>query len=38
MVKHDTLVENFTMKEWESIAEIIPTKDAKKCEKRWMFI
>lgn len=38
MVKHDIFVENFTIREWEKIAEIVPTKDAKKCEKRWLFI
>ena len=38
MVKHDIFVEDFTDNEWEQIAEIVPTKDAKKCEKRWLFI
>jgi hypothetical protein len=31
-------VEDFTMTDWDQVAEIIPTKDAKKCEKRWLFI
>jgi len=31
-------VETFTDKDWEKIAEVIPTKDASKCKKRWLFI
>eukprot|EP00356_Strombidium_inclinatum_P008512 CAMPEP_0170501016 /NCGR_PEP_ID=MMETSP0208-20121228/36891_1 /TAXON_ID=197538 /ORGANISM="Strombidium inclinatum, Strain S3" /LENGTH=192 /DNA_ID=CAMNT_0010779335 /DNA_START=1626 /DNA_END=2200 /DNA_ORIENTATION=+ len=38
MVKNNKYVENFTDADWEQIAEIVPTKDAKKCYKRWLFI
>jgi transcriptional activator Myb len=38
MVKADKAVEDFTASEWEKIAEIVPTKDAKKCKKRWLFM
>lgn len=38
IVKHDVYVEDFSLKEWDKVAEIVPTKDAKKCEKRWLFI
>ena len=29
---------SFADQDWEQIAEIVPTKDAKKCHKRWLFI
>ena len=38
MVKNQKFVEEFSDQDWESIAEIVPTKDAKKCHKRWLFI
>ena len=38
MVKHNKYVEDFMLYDWEQIAEIVPTKDAKKCQKRWLFI
>lgn len=38
MVKNSKFVEDFTDQDWEQIAEIVPTKDAKKCTKRWLFI
>lgn len=38
MVKHNKYVENFDEGDWEQLAEIVPTKDAKKCYKRWLFI
>jgi len=31
-------VEDFNDQDWEQIAEIVPTKDSKKCHKRWLFI
>lgn len=38
MVKNSKFVEEFADQDWEQIAEIVPTKDAKKCHKRWLFI
>jgi len=38
MVKHDKYVEDFQDRDWQKIAEIVPTKDIKKCKKRWLFI
>jgi len=38
MVKNQKFVEDFNDQDWEQIAEIVPTKDAKKCNKRWLFI
>ena len=38
MVKQDKFVEEFDEKDWEKLSEIVPTKDAKKCQKRWLFI
>lgn len=38
MVKNSKFVEEFNDQDWEQIAEIVPTKDAKKCHKRWLFI
>ena len=38
MVKNNKYVENFNDQDWEQLAEIVPTKDAKKCFKRWLFI
>ena len=38
MVKNSKFVEEFNDQDWEQIAEIVPTKDAKKCNKRWLFI
>jgi hypothetical protein len=38
MVKNMKHVEDFWEKDWDQIAEIVPTKDAKKCQKRWLFI
>jgi len=38
MVKQDRCVEDFTMADWEQVANIVPTKDSKKCQKRWLFI
>ena len=38
MVKNQRFVEDFNDQDWEQIAEIVPTKDAKKCHKRWLFI
>jgi len=38
MVKVVKYVEDFDDDDWENIAKIIPTKDAKKCVKRWLFI
>lgn len=38
MVKNSKFVEDFDDNDWEQIAEIVPTKDAKKCHKRWLFI
>ena len=38
MVKKQKFVEDFNDQDWEQIAEIVPTKDAKKCNKRWLFI
>ena len=38
MVKNSKYVEEFNDQDWDQIAEIVPTKDAKKCNKRWLFI
>jgi|DEB0MinimDraft_12_1074336.scaffolds.fasta_scaffold71064_1 hypothetical protein len=38
MVNVDKYVEEFTADDWEKIAEIVPTKNAKKCKKRWLFM
>ena len=38
MVKADKYVEDFTPQDWEKIAEIVPSKDARKCQKRWLFL
>ena len=38
MVKNNKYVENFNDQDWEQIAEIVPTKESKKCFKRWLFI
>jgi len=38
MVKNSKSVEDFDDKDWAQIAEVVPTKDAKKCHKRWLFI
>lgn len=38
MVKNSKFVEDFDDNDWEQIAEIVPTKDARKCHKRWLFI
>ena len=38
MVKNQKFVEDFNDQDWEQIAEIVPTKDHKKCNKRWLFI
>ena len=38
MVKNQKYVEDLVEADWEKIAEIVPTKDAKKCQKRWLFI
>ena len=38
MVKNSKYVEDYNDQDWEQIAEIVPTKDAKKCNKRWLFI
>lgn len=38
MVKNQVFVEDFSARDWEKLAEIVPTKDAKKCQKRWLFI
>jgi hypothetical protein len=38
MVKNSKYVEQFDNQDWEKIAEIVPTKDYKKCHKRWLFI
>lgn len=38
MVKNEKFVEELTDADWEKISEIVPTKDAKKCQKRWLFI
>lgn len=38
MVKNNKFVENFTDEDWEQLSEIVPTKDSKKCYKRWLFI
>lgn len=38
MVKNAKFVEDFDDNDWGQIAEIVPTKDAKKCHKRWLFI
>lgn len=38
MVKHSKYVEDFMLADWDQVAEIVPTKDAKKCQKRWLFI
>ena len=38
VVKNSKYVEDFDDNDWEQIAEIVPTKDAKKCHKRWLFI
>jgi len=38
MVKNSKFVEDFTEQDWEQISDIVPTKDAKKCNKRWLFI
>jgi len=38
MVKNSKSVEDFDGKDWAQIAEVVPTKDAKKCHKRWLFI
>ena len=38
MVKNDIFVEELNDQDWEKISEIIPTKDASKCKKRWLFI
>ena len=38
MVKKEKFVEDFNDDDWQQIAEIVPTKDSKKCQKRWLFI
>ena len=38
MVKNQKYVEDLVEADWEKISEIVPTKDAKKCQKRWLFI
>lgn len=38
LVKNDKFVEELTDQDWEKISEIVPTKDATKCKKRWLFI
>ena len=38
MIKNQKFVEEFSDQDWDSIAKIVPTKDAKKCHKRWLFI
>lgn len=38
IVKNDKFVEELTDADWEKISEVVPTKDSKKCQKRWLFI
>lgn len=38
MVKKDMQSKNFVQQDWELIAELVPNKDAKKCQKKWLWI
>ena len=38
MVKNNKCVEEFNEQDWQEISEMVPTKDSRKCIKRWLFI
>jgi hypothetical protein len=38
MSKNKKYIEDFDSKDWEQVSKKIPTKNASKCYKRWLFI
>ena len=36
--QRDTLVENFSDSDWQTVANLVPGRSSLQCQKRWLFI
>ena len=36
--QRDTLVENFSDADWQTVANLVPGRASSQCQKRWLFI